>query len=77
MFWNGSEPGTQGKLKTVSIQDPVEDRPAGHTGPAAADGLCQGLGGLRSGFRSVVSDCLTKGGKHTVQVPGGGGDPGR
>lgn len=38
MFWNGSEPGTQGKLKAVSIQDPVEDRPAGHTGPAAADG---------------------------------------
>ena len=31
MFWNGSEPGTQGKLKAVSIQDPVEDRPAGHT----------------------------------------------
>ena len=44
MFWNGSEPGTQGKLKAVSIQDPVEDRPAGHTGPAAADGLCQGIG---------------------------------
>lgn len=43
MFWNGSEPRTQGKLKAVSIQDPVEDRPAGHTGPAAADGLCQGL----------------------------------
>lgn len=44
MFWNGSEPGTQGKLKAVSIQDPVEDRPAGHTGPAAADGLCPGSG---------------------------------
>ena len=70
MFWNGSEPGTQGKLKAVSIQDPVEDRPAGHTGPAAADGLCQGLGGLRRGFWSVVPVCLNKCGKNSVQVHG-------
>ena len=70
MFWNGSEPGTQGKLKAVSIPDPVEDRPAGHTGPAAADGLCQGLGGLRRGFWSVVPVCLNKCGKNSVQVHG-------
>ena len=59
----GVSPGAQGKLKAVSIQDPVEDRPAGHTGPAAADGLCQGLGGLRRGFWRTVPICLNKCGK--------------
>ena len=43
---------------------------SGHTGPAAADGLCQGLGGLRRGFWSVVPVCLNKCGKNSVQVHG-------
>lgn len=81
LFWgaSGSCSGTersltQGKLKAVSIQDPVEDRPAGHTGPAAADGLCQGLGGLRREPWRTVPICLNKCGK-TPSRSMGGGDP--
>lgn len=71
MFWNGSEPRTQGKLKAVSIQDPVEDPGPRVTQVRQRRTACaQGLGGLRRGFWSVVPVCLNKCGKNSVQVHG-------
>ena len=66
----GVSPGRRESLRLSPFRTQWSDRPAGHTGPAAADGLCQGLGGLRRGFWSVVSVCLNKCGKNSVQAHG-------